>query len=167
MLFLILMNRAGGVPLPLVLLLVVAGLTHVALEWTVWGRHLYAIGGNEVAARLAGVGVAAVTTGAFVALGVVTALAGFLQTAYVGVTTTSTGEYMELDAIAACVVGGTSLRGGRGSVMGVLFGSLLIASLSNGMNMLSVEPYLKLVVLGFVLMLAVYVDNRAGSGQRN
>ena len=98
--------------------------------------------------------------GAFACMGAVVALTGFLQTAYAGASTTTVGDLMELDAIAACVVGGTSLRGGRGSVLGVLFGALLMASLMNGMTLLAVSPELKFIVRGAVLAVAVWMDVR-------
>ena len=89
---------------------------------TPFGRYLYAIGGNEEAAVVSGVPVAQPCIGAFTLMGAIVALTGFMQTAYSGASTTTIGSLMELDAIAACVIGGTSLRGGRGSVLGVLFG---------------------------------------------
>jgi D-xylose transport system permease protein len=106
-----------------------------------------------------------VVIGAFGIMGLVTALTGLMQTAYVGSTTTTVGELMELDAIAACVIGGVSLRGGRGSVTGVLFGALIMATLLNGMTLLSVAPEMKLLVRGTVLVLAVWVDLRVRGRQ--
>ena len=86
------------------------------------------------------------------------AITGLLQTAYSGAATTTVGDSMELDAIAACVIGGTSLRGGRGSVLGVIFGALIMASLLNGMTLLAVSPELKFIARGVVLTLAVWMD---------
>jgi D-xylose transport system permease protein len=158
LLIVVVMNGHKGVPLSLVILgLVLAGV-HVLTRFTRFGRYLYAIGGNEEAARLSGIPVGKVVIGAYVLLGAVTALTGFLQTAYGGYSTTTVGKLMELDAIAACVIGGTNLKGGRGTVHGVLFGALIMAVLLNGMTLLAVSPEKKVVARGVVLVLAVWMD---------
>ena len=130
----------------------------VITRHTPFGRHLYAIGGNEEAAFVSGVPVQRVVIGAYVLLGGIVAITGLLQTAYAGAATTTVGDSMELDAIAACVIGGTSLRGGRGTVLGVIFGALIMASLLNGMTLLAVSPELKFIARGVVLTLAVWMD---------
>jgi D-xylose transport system permease protein len=160
LLFVLVMNQYKGVPLAALLLGLVALLVHVLLTQTRLGRYLYAIGGNEEAAIVAGVPVQKVVIGAFALMGVIVALAGFLQTAFGGATTTTTGQLMELDAIAACVIGGTSLKGGQGSVVGVLFGALIMAMLLNGMTLLAVSPEQKFIARGLVLALAVWMDVR-------
>ncbi len=159
-LFVLVMNQYKGVPLAAILLGVVAVAVHVLLQQTRLGRYLYAIGGNEAAANVAGVPVSKVVIGAFAIMGTIVALAGFLQTAFAGATTTTTGQLMELDAIAACVIGGTSLKGGRGTVVGVLFGALIMAMLLNGMTLLAVSPEHKFIARGLVLALAVWMDVR-------
>lgn len=159
-LFVLVMNQYKGVPLAAVLLGLVALAVHVLLQQTRLGRYLYAIGGNEEAAIVAGVPVQKVVIGAFALMGLFVALAGFLQTAFGGATTTTTGQLMELDAIAACVIGGTSLKGGRGDVVGVLFGALIMAMLLNGMTLLAVTPEQKFIARGVVLALAVWMDVR-------
>lgn len=161
-LFVLLTGQYRGIPLPALILGFVALAMHVLTRHTAFGRHLYAVGGNEEAARVSGVPVRRVVITAFGIMGLVTALTGLMQTAYVGSTTTTVGELMELDAIAACVIGGVSLRGGRGSVGGVLTGALIMATLLNGMTLLSVPPEMKLMVRGAVLVLAVWVDLRLG-----
>ena len=161
-LFVVVTNQYRGVPLPAVLLGGVALGVALLTQHTAFGRYLYAVGGNEEAARVSGVPMERVVIGAFGIMGAITALAGLMQTAYVGSSTTTVGELMELDAIAACVIGGVSLRGGRGSVTGVLFGALIMATLLNGMTLLSVAPEMKLMVRGAVLVLAVWVDLRLG-----
>jgi D-xylose transport system permease protein len=93
-------------------------------------------------------------------MGVVVAITGFMQTAYGGASTTTVGDLMELDAVAACVIGGVSLKGGRGSVLGVLFGALIMACLINGMTLLAVQPEQKFIARGLVLILAVWMDVR-------
>jgi D-xylose transport system permease protein len=159
------LNQYRGIPLPMLMLTGVALAVQVVTRHTPFGRYLYAVGGNEEAARVSGVPIQKVVIGAFGIMGLVTALTGLMQTAYVGSTTTTVGELMELDAIAACVIGGVSLRGGRGSVTGVLFGALIMATLLNGMTLLSVAPEMKLLVRGTVLVLAVWVDLRVRGRQ--
>jgi D-xylose transport system permease protein len=159
-LFIVVMDQYKGVPLAAVLLGAVALAVHVLLQQTRLGRYLYAVGGNEEAAVMAGVPVRRVVIGAFALMGVIVALAGFLQTAFAGATTTTTGQLMELDAIAACVIGGTSLKGGQGTVVGVLFGALIMAMLLNGMTLLAVSPEHKFIARGIVLALAVWMDVR-------
>jgi D-xylose transport system permease protein len=165
-LFVLVMNQYKGVPLAALLLGATALVTHVLLQQTRLGRYLYAIGGNEEAALIAGVPVAKVVISAFALMGVVVALAGYLQTAFAGATTTTTGQLMELDAIAACVIGGTSLKGGQGSVVGVLFGAVIMATLLNGMTLLAVSPEHKYIARGLVLALAVWMDVRLSQQTR-
>ena len=153
-------NGFRGVPLPAVLLAVSAVAVFVLTEHTAFGRRLYAIGGNSEAALLAGIDVNKTVILAYAFMGAAVALTGFLQTAYAGASTTTIGDLMELDAIAACVIGGTSLNGGRGSVRGVLFGALIMATLLNGMTLLAVSPEIKYVTRGVVLSLAVWLDVR-------
>ena len=121
-LFVLVCNLSRGVPLPAVILAAVALAIYVLTRHTPFGRYLYAIGGNEEAAVISGIPVAATAIGVFVIMGLIVALTGFLQTSYFGATTTTIGQDMELDAIAACVIGGVSLKGGRGTVGGVLLG---------------------------------------------
>jgi D-xylose transport system permease protein len=159
-------NGYRGVPWALVILAAVALLVHVVTMHTPFGRYLYAIGGNEEAAVVSGVPVRNTVIGAFGLMGLIVALSGFMQTAYAGASTTTIGSLMELDAIAACVIGGTSLRGGRGSVVGVLFGALIMASLLNGMTLMAVSPEAKYIARGAVLALAVWLDLRVARGRQ-
>lgn len=159
-LFVLICNQYRGLPLPALILGVTAFLIQILTRRTAWGRYLYAIGGNEEAAYVSGVPVDRVSIGAFVVMGAVVCLSGFLQTAYAGSSTTTVGTLAELDAIAACVIGGTSLRGGRGSVTGVLFGALIMAVLLNGMTLMAVSPEIKYIARGSVLALAVWMDVR-------
>lgn len=155
-------NQYRGVPLAFLILCAVAATVHALTRHTPFGRYLYAIGGNEEAAVVSGVPTDKVVVLAFTLLGGIVAITGFMQTAYSGASTTTVGDLMELDAIAACVIGGTSLKGGRGSVMGALFGALIMASLLNGMTLLAVSPELKFIVRGMVLGFAVWMDVRFG-----
>lgn len=151
-------NRFRGVPLSLVILSATAGVVYFLTRHTPFGRYLYAIGGNEEAAVLSGIPVNRVLIAAYGLMGVTVALTGFMTTAYSGASTTTVGDLMELDAIAACVIGGTALRGGRGSVWGVIFGALIMTALLNGMTLLAVSPEIKFIARGAVLTLAVWMD---------
>jgi len=155
-------NQFRGVPLTLVIVAGTAATVHFLTRHTPFGRYLYAIGGNDEAAVLAGVNVTRVVIGAYLLMGVAVALTGFMTTAYSGASTTTVGDLMELDAIAACVIGGTALRGGRGTVGGVLLGALIMTTLLNGMTLLAVAPEAKFIARGAVLALAVWMDVRLG-----
>jgi len=156
----IVLERFRGVPLSVTVLGSVAFVIWLITNHTRFGRYLYAIGGNEEAAIISGIPVRAVTIGAFAIAGVTATITGFMQTAYGGASTTTTGELMELDAIASCVIGGTALAGGHGTVLGVLAGAFLIDSLMNGMTLMAVSPEMKFVTRGVVLTLAVWMDVR-------
>jgi D-xylose transport system permease protein len=156
-------NHFRGVPLSLLILGATAFTVYFLTRHTPFGRYLYAIGGNEEAAVLSGIAVDRIIIGAYVLMGVTVALTGFMMTAYSGASTTTVGDLMELDAIAACVIGGTALKGGRGTVWGVLFGALIMTALLNGMTLLAVSPELKYIARGTVLALAVWMDVKLAS----
>lgn len=155
-------NGFRGVPLSLLILAATAGIVYFLTQHTPFGRSLYAIGGNEEAAVLSGLPVHRVMIGAYVLMGVAVTLTGFMTTAYSGASTTTVGDLMELDAIAACVIGGTALKGGRGTVWGVIFGALIMTALLNGMTLLAVAPEIKYIARGAVLTLAVWMDVKLG-----
>ncbi len=159
-LFVVVTNKFRGIPLPAVILGLIAFVVYVLTTHTPFGRYLYAIGSNEEAALISGIPVEKVVVGAFSIMGAIVAITGFMQTSYSGASTTTVGDLMELDAIAACVIGGASLRGGRGTVIGVLFGALIMACLLNGMTLLAVSPEYKFIARGAVLSLAVWMDVR-------
>ncbi|RYX85547.1 ATPase [bacterium] len=164
-LFVLVCNGYQGIPLSALILAASAFGVWVLTQHTRFGRYLYAIGGNEEAAHVSGIPVAKVVIGTFAIMGLITAMGGFMQTAYAGASTTTTGQLLELDAIAACVIGGTSLKGGRGNVVGVLFGSLIMASLLNGMTLMAMAPEEKFIARGLVLALAVWMDVRLNKGK--
>ncbi len=164
-LFILVCNGYQGIPLSALILAAASFLVWVLTQHTRFGRYLYAIGGNEEAAHVSGIPVTKVVIGTFAIMGLITALGGFMQTAYAGASTTTTGQLLELDAIAACVIGGTSLKGGRGNVVGVLFGSLIMASLLNGMTLMAMAPEEKFIARGLVLALAVWMDVRLNKGK--
>ncbi len=148
-----------SIPVPVVWMAVIIVAASILLNRTRFGRYVFAIGGNEEAARLAGINVARVKTMVYVISGACAAIVGFLYMALFssGSPQTGTGDEL-LESIAAVVVGGTSLMGGRGSIVGTFFGALLIGVLYNAMNLLGVDSYLQKVVLGAVILLAVVVD---------
>lgn len=156
----IICNQFRGIPLSMMILVVIGLVIHFITKHTPFGRYLYAIGGNEEAAVVSGIPVAKVMIGAYAILGFIVAMTGFLQTSYSGASTTTVGDLMELDAIAACVIGGTSLKGGKGNVIGVLLGALIMACLLNGMTLMAVSPEKKFIARGLVLAMAVWLDVR-------
>jgi D-xylose transport system permease protein len=148
-----------GVPVPVLVAAAVALWGVFVTKRTRFGRHLYAIGGNPEAARLSGIDVRRTTMGVYVILGVLTAIAGVLLAARVnGVTPGNQGQLLELDAVTAVVIGGTSLAGGRGSVVGTVLGTLVFATLANGMNHLRIDSNWQLICTGLILLVAVLVD---------
>jgi D-xylose transport system permease protein len=148
-----------GVPVPVLVAGAVALAGVVVTKRTRFGRHLYAIGGNPEAARLSGIDVKKATLAVYTILGVLTAVAGLLLAARVnGVTPGSQGNLLELDAVTAVVIGGTSLAGGRGSVVGTVLGTLVFATLANGMNHLHVDSNWQLICTGLILLAAVLID---------
>ena len=152
------MNLQGGVPLPVLILVLVAIVGAFVTRSTTFGRYLYAIGSNPEAARLSGISIGRHILGAFCFLGALVGVAAILHTGRVGSASPDAGSLMELDAIAACVIGGTSLMGGRGTVPGALLGALIMASLDNGMSLLSVENATQYIIKGAVLVAAVGFD---------
>jgi D-xylose transport system permease protein len=158
LLLVLLCNQHRGVPLSFLILIAVASVLHVVTSCTPFGRYLVAIGGNTQAAVLCGIPVTRVVVASYGILGAIIALTGFMQTSYAGASTVSVGDLMELDAIAACVIGGTSLRGGRGTVLGTLLGATLMSVLLNGMTLMAVDPEIKFIVRGGVLVAAVLMD---------
>lgn len=153
-----LLNDYRGVPTPvLVLTLLMLGGIFLATR-TAFGRRIYAVGGNIDAARLSGVNVERTKMAVFAINGLMVAVAGLILSSRLGAGSPSAGNIAELDAIAACVIGGTSLAGGIGSVAGAVMGAFIMASLDNGMSMLDVPTFWQYVVKGGILLLAVWMD---------
>jgi len=136
--------------------------TFIATQ-TVFGRRIYAVGSNMEATRLSGVNVNRVKLAIFGLMGLMCALAGIVNTARLAAGSPSAGTMGELDAIAACFIGGTSMRGGSGTVYGALIGALVMASLDNGMSMLDVDAFWQMIVKGSILVLAVWIDVMSGA----
>ena len=151
-----------GVPTPIWIMLVLGVLFGYILARTRFGRELYATGDNSDAARLAGISTDRVKITAFMISGLLAATAGFILTARLGTAQPTAGTGLELAAIAAVIIGGTSLAGGRGALLGTLVGAVLLAMIDNGLNLLNVSPFLQSVVKGAVILLAVFVDRNSG-----
>jgi sugar transport system permease protein len=148
----------GGVPYPAIVMVVLLLVFIFISRRTVFGRSVYAVGGNAEAAKLSGIPVARVRTIVFGITGFLAALAGILFASRLGSGNSSAATGLEFDVIAAVVVGGTSLFGGRGSMIGSLLGVLFIAALSNGLVLTGVDPFMQNVVRGIVILVAVFVN---------
>ncbi len=147
-----------SVPVPVLVMFVGFLVFHVLLSRTVFGRSVIAVGSNEEAARLAGIGVGRVKLAVYILTGALCGIVGVLQDAYLMAADPKVGNMWELNVIAAVVVGGTSLFGGRGTIVGTLIGALIIGVLNNSLNLLQLEHFWQLVVLGVVILLASLLD---------
>jgi ribose transport system permease protein len=147
-----------GIPVAVWLMLLIFGIAQAVMAYTVFGRSLYAIGGNEVAARLCGVRVGWITASAYGVSGLLAGLGGLVMASRLGTGDAKYGMMYELYVIAAVVVGGTSLRGGHGSMFGTLIGALIIAVIENGMNLMQIDSYAQKVVFGGIILMAVLID---------
>jgi D-xylose transport system permease protein len=156
--FITVMNLYQGVPIPVLVLLGVALAGGFVANSTIFGRYLYAIGGNAEAARLSGISVQRNVLAVFGLMGALAGVASLIFTARVGSAAPDAGVLKELDAIAACVIGGASLMGGRGTVFGACLGALIMASLDNGMSLLNVRDFMQDIIKGSILVAAVGLD---------
>ena len=156
--FIWVMNAYQGVPIPVLIFVSVALIGVFITTSTVFGRYLYAIGGNPDAARLSGINNKRNILKVYALLGAFTGIAALIFTARVGSAAPDAGTLKELDAIAACVIGGASLMGGRGTVFGACIGALIMASLDNGMSLLNVRDFMQDIVKGSILVAAVGLD---------
>ncbi len=157
--FLLAVFGPHGLPVPVALAALAVLVGTFLSKKTRFGRHVYAIGGNPEAARLSGINVRRVTMWVYIFIGVLTGVAGVILAGRVnGVTPGNAGNLLELDVITAVVIGGTSLSGGRGSVVGSLLGAMVFGTLSNGMNLLGVDSNWQLIFKGMILMAAVSID---------
>ncbi len=156
--FILALNSYAGVPIPVIILLAVGLLGAFLTRNTIFGRYLYAIGGNVDAARLSGISVRRHILATFCLMGTLAAIAGIVYTARVGSGAPDAGVLLELDAIAACVIGGASLMGGRGTIFGACLGALFMASLDNGMSLKNIPDFTQDIVKGAILVAAVGLD---------
>jgi ribose transport system permease protein len=152
-----------GIPVPVITMLITFFLLYFLLRKTTFGRKTYAIGGNEEAAILAGIRVSRVKWLIYTLAGLLSALAGVILTSRLNSAEPTAGTSYELDAIAAVVLGGTSLSGGKGSIVGTLIGALIIGTLNNGLNLLGVSSFYQLVVKGLVILIAILLDRKSTS----
>jgi D-xylose transport system permease protein len=151
-------NAYRGIPVPVLLLAVVALIMMYISNNTRFGRYVYAIGGNREAARLSGINITSVLFRVFVLMGTLCGVAGIVLASYVGYGTIAAGQGYELDAIAACILGGTSPLGGIGTIPGALIGALIIGSLTTGLQMMNVAPAWQYVTKAIILVVAVLMD---------
>ena len=154
-----------AIPVPVILMVLLALTVHFIATRTVFGRRVFAIGGNAEAAWLSGINIKLNTMLVFGLCGLLSAVAGIVYTARLGSAAPDAAAGYELYAIAACVIGGTSLMGGRGTIFGAIIGALIMASLDSGMSILNIEPFYQNIIKGAVLILAVYID--VASKKRN
>jgi ribose transport system permease protein len=154
-------GRPLGIPSPVWIMAVVFISAWYILHHTRLGRYIYALGGNEAATRLSGISVDKVKVVVYALCGLLSALAGIIEVARLSSAQPTAGTGYELDAIAAVVLGGTSLSGGKGRVMGTLIGALILGFLNNALNLLSVSSYYQMIVKAVVILLAVLVDNKS------
>ncbi|HXC09848.1 MAG TPA: ABC transporter permease [Steroidobacteraceae bacterium] len=151
------------IPVPVVLFALVAAAGYIVQRYTRYGRHVYAVGGNPEAARLNGLNVSGIVTSVYLIVGVLSGLAGFLQSARLGAAEATAGTGYELRVIASVVIGGASLSGGRGGIGGTIIGALLIGVLTNGLVIMRVSSYWQQVVIGLIIVAAVAFDTFAKS----
>lgn len=147
-----------NIPIPIIIMFVVVAAGWFFANHTKWGRYVYALGGNEEASRLSGINVKFMKFFVFGMCGLLAALAGIINAARLGSGDPKEGLMFELDAIAAAVVGGTSLSGGRGKIIGTVIGAIIIGVIKNGLDILGVESYTQMLIKGSVILAAVLID---------
>ena len=147
-----------GVQTPVVIMLLVFALAYLLLDHTPIGRYIYAIGGNEEAARLSGVRVSRYKLLTYALSGLMCSIAGLVLSSRLMSGQPNSGIGFEMDAIAAVVMGGTSITGGRGSIVGTLIGALMLGVLNNGLNMMGVSPYVQNIIKGLIILFAIYIS---------
>lgn len=156
--FVLTLNQFKGIPTPVMIVIVLAVIFIFITTRTRFGRRIYAIGGNQEAARLSGINVRTYTMVLYIIMGFLSAISGIMLTARLDGATAAAGTAYETDVISAVVIGGTSMAGGKGTIAGALIGALIIASLDNGMSLLNITYYYQNIVKGLVLILAIWLD---------
>jgi inositol transport system permease protein len=164
-------NFIGGgdvlyIPVPILLFVLVIIVAYILLNYTTTGRYIYAVGGNEQAARASGIRVNAVKMFAYIMCSGLAALAGIVLASRITTGQPNAGVAYELDAIAAVVIGGTSLLGGRGTVTGTVIGVLIIGVINNGLDLLNVSSYYQQIIKGVIIIGAVLIDRKNAEGER-
>ncbi|ALM53883.1 ABC transporter permease [Halomonas huangheensis] len=150
----------GGIEMPIIIMIAVFAIGYVLLSHTATGRYLYAIGGNEEATRLSGIRVSRYKMLVYMLSGTTAAIAGLILTSRLMSGQPNAGIGFELDAIAAVVLGGAAITGGRGMILGTLVGAMLLGVLNNGLNLMGVSPYLQNVIKGCIILLAIYISRK-------
>jgi len=151
----------GRIPVPVIIMFILLFVIYILLKKTPLGRYIYAIGGNEKATKLSGINTDRIKIAVYALNGFLAAVSGIILTSRLNSAQPMAGEGYELDAIAAVVLGGTSLSGGSGGVVGTIVGALIIAVLNNGLNLLNVSSFYQLVAKGAVILLAVFLDRKS------
>ncbi|MBN1038429.1 ribose ABC transporter permease [Clostridium botulinum] len=154
-------GKIAFMPIPVIITIVIAIVAIYLLNKTRFGRYLYALGGNEDSARLSGINTDKIKTLAYVISGFASAIAGVIITSRIASASPNAGTGFELDAIAAVVIGGTSLAGGEGKISGTIIGALIIGILNNGLNLMNVSPFYQSIVKGLVILMAVLLDKKS------
>ena len=153
-------GKIAGIPYPIIIYILILLLATLLLKRTRFGRHIYAIGGNEQAAVVAGIRIKVVKLKMFILLGGFTGLAGVILAGRVRSGSPSIANGYELDAIASCVIGGISFKGGVGTAVGAFIGTLIISTINNGLDLLNVQAFYQQVVKGVIIILAVLIDSQ-------
>lgn len=156
-------GKIGMVPIPVIIFLVFIVLCHIVLKYTVYGRYIYSVGGNPEAARLSGINIDLIITSTYIITGFFVGLAAFILSARLNSSEAVAGMGYELNVIAVVVVGGTSLFGGRGNILGTIIGAMLFGVLQNGLVLLNVSSYIQQIIIGIILILAVTFDKFSNS----
>jgi len=154
-------GHIGGIPVPVIIMLIILFICYITLKKTPYGRYVYAIGGNEEAAKLSGINVDRIKMSVYALSGLLSAISGIILASRLNSAQPTAGSGYELDAIATVVLGGTSLSGGQGGVIGTIIGALIIGVLNNGLNLLNVSSFYQQVAKGAVILIAVYIDRRS------
>jgi ribose/xylose/arabinose/galactoside ABC-type transport system permease subunit len=157
-------SRLWGIPVSVFILVGVYAIVHVVLSYTAYGKRVYAVGGNAQAAYISGINVKMVRFWGLVISSLAAGIAGLIFVGQVGATVPTAGEGGLMDVVTAVILGGISLSGGKGRITGTLIGVLVLAILSNGMVLMSVQGYYQTIVKGIVIFLAVFVDTLRGGG---
>lgn len=152
-------GRVFGFPVPVIIMIVMIVIMYIVANRTMFGRYVIAMGGNKEATRASGISIFKTRIMIYVVMGLCSAISGIVLTARVGSATVGAGEGMELDAISAVVIGGTSMAGGNVNVIGTVFGALIIGLCSNGMNLLGIQTNYQIISKGLLILLALILDS--------
>jgi ribose transport system permease protein len=155
-----------GIPISIWIMALIYAAFYYMLKYTVFGRKIFAVGGNPTASFLSGININQIRWGAFVISGVMAAIGGLLLSSQVGAAMPTAMQGSELDVIVAVILGGISLAGGKGNILGTLLGIIILGILNNGLVLLSVQAFYQMLIRGIVLILAVYLDTIRGGGYR-